>query len=176
MDATSFMLLVFLTIVLYGDELTAWLARLLADRLSEREESNPRLPERIREVAAQVERARVAFGEKGMAGCGAVGVAAEQIIERAAGHPQAALLLVWGALEDRLRAATGAGDGVEGAVRLAERGKVPQEFVEAFDAFRALRNDVARSATADSDEPAIWSLIDTGAGLLGLVPAPSAWD
>jgi hypothetical protein len=169
-DAVSIILLAFLALVLYGDELTQWLAR-----VQERRHAAPareaELPARVREVAYQVEHARVAGSSDGVGEAGPVGERLERILERAGGQPRAALLLVWSALEDRLRSATGAGDGLQGAKRLAEQGRVPQQFVDAYAAFRALRNDVAQAAEVEVTDDVLWSLIDVGGALLALAPS-----
>lgn len=172
-DATSVVLLIFLAVVLYGDELTVLMASLHKQRPGEQHTAKEsELRGKVREIAYRVEHARVAFGTEGMDGGGQVGKYIAAIMERAAGEPRAALLLVWGALEDRLRAVTGAGDGLEGARRLAERGAVPRQFVEAFDGFRTLRNDIARGGNGEVTPEILWSLVDVGGALLGLVPDP----
>ncbi len=171
-DITSVVLLIFLSVVLYGDALTVLLADLHASRDASEAEHESEVARRVREIAYRVEHARVAFGTEGMDGGERIGDDLEIIVERATGEPRAALLLVWGRLEDRLRNTTGAGDGLEGARRLAERNAVPRQFVEAFDAFRTLRNDVARGGNGDVTEEILWSLVDVGAGLLGMIPGP----
>jgi hypothetical protein len=172
-DGTSIILLVFLALVLYGDELTLLLADLHKQRSGEEHAAKEsELRGKVREIAYRVEHARVAFGTEGMDGGGQVGKYIAAIMERASGEPRAALLLVWGALEDRLRAVSGAGDGLEGARRLTERGAVPRQFVEAFDGFRTLRNDIARGGNGEATPEILWSLVDVGGALLGLIPDP----
>ena len=172
-DGTSIVLLVFLGVVLFGDELTVLLANLQKQRAAaEQPEAASELPRRVREIAYRVEHARVAFGTEGLEGGGPVSEKIEAIIERAGGEPRAVLMLIWGALEDRLRAASSTGDGLDGARKLAERGAVPRQFVEAFDGFRSLRNDVARGGNGEVTDDVLWSLADVGGALLGLIPEP----
>ncbi len=203
-DDTSVILLVFLAVVLYGNELTARLAEfqtLAAEPTrarstpsepepaepgpsepepSEPEPSEPEPAERprtqsdlcarIRQVAYQVEHARVAASTEDLPNGGLSREVLDRIVERSAGEPRAALLLLWSALEERLRAATGARDSVSAARRLVEGGRAPVQFADAFDAFRKLRNDVGQSLNGDVDEDALWSIVDTGASLMALVP------
>lgn len=178
-DAVSIILLAFLALVLYGDELTQWLAR-----WQQRREALPareaELPARVREIAYQVEHARVAAGADGVGEAGPVAERLERILERAGGEPRAALLLLWATLEDRLLAANGsaggAADGLVGARALAEQGRVPRQFVDAYAAFRAVRNDVARAGNGDVTDDLLWSLIDVGGALLALTPKPRVTD
>jgi len=174
-DAVSLILLGFLAIVLYGNEASAWLARAREAHLSRSiadAEPGADLPERVRDVAYQVEHARVAAVSEG-AGQGApVSEMLDRILERAGGQPRPALLLVWGGLEDRLRATGEGADGIASARRLAEQGRVSRQFVDAYAVFRSLRNDVARSASEDVSEEVLWSLVDVGAALLALAPRP----
>ena len=170
-DGTSIVLLVFLAVVLYGDEMTVMLANLQKQRaIPEQPHKESELLGRVREIAYRVEHARVAFGTEGMERGRQVGKYIAAIMDRAAGEPRAALLLVWGALEDRLRAVANVGDGLEGARRLSEAGAVPKQFVEAFDSFRTLRNDVARAGNGEVTAEVLWSLVDVGSALLGLIP------
>lgn len=171
-DGTTVILLLFLAVVLYGDALTLLLADLRRQREAPEPEQESALARKVREVAYRVEHARVAFDTEGLDGGGQVGGYLEAIVERAAGEPRAALLLVWGTLEDRLRATNGASDGLEGARRLAEQGAVPRQFVEAFDSFRTLRNDVARAGNGEVTVEILWSLVDVGGALLGMIPGP----
>lgn len=168
-DAVSVILLAFLALVLYGQEITLWLAQVRERPVSETEE--PELRGRVREIAYQVEHARVAAASEQISG-GPVGETLQELIRGAGGEPRPVLLLVWGALEDRLREAAGTTDGVRAARQLAERRAVPPQFVQALDAFRALRNDVARTADGEVTNEVLWSLIDVAGGLLALVPAP----
>ncbi|MFO8081044.1 MAG: hypothetical protein R6V07_12150 [Armatimonadota bacterium] len=174
-DAVSIILLAFLALVLYGDELTGWLARVQQQRHA-RPSREAELPARVREVAYHVEHARVAGSTDGVTEAGPVGERLERILERADGQPRAALLLLWATLEDRLLAANGASggaaDGLSSARKLAEQGRVPQQFVDAYAAFRALRNDVARAAEVEVTDDLLWSLIDVGGALLALTPTP----
>lgn len=170
-DDTSLVLLVFLGIVLYGDDLTQWLAQWQVARPGGPKPESE-LPGRVRQVAYQVEHARVAATTEGMAGGGPVNRALDRVVEHSAGQPRAALLLVWGALEDRLRAVTGAPDGQQAARRLAQEGRVSQQFVKAFEAFRSLRDDLARAGNGDVTDEILWSLVDIGGGLLQLAPIP----
>ena len=101
-----------------------------------------------------------------------VGAVLENILERACGAPRAALLLVWGALEDRLRAAYPAPDGLQSARELAERGRLPRQFVDAYASFRSLRNDLARAGDGETSDDVLWSLVDIGGELLALAPEP----
>jgi len=201
-DDTSIILLVFLAVVLYGNELTAWLAEfqtLAAEprrarstpsqperaepEPSEPEQAEPSEPEpaerprtqsdlsaRVRQVAYQVEHARVAASTEDLPNGGLSREVLDRIVERSAGEPRAALLLLWSALEERMRAATGARDSVWAARRLVEGGRAPVQFADAFDAFRKLRNDVAQATQGEVDEAAIWSIVDIGASLMALVP------
>ncbi|MGD9497108.1 MAG: hypothetical protein AB7Y46_12495 [Armatimonadota bacterium] len=228
-DDTSVLLLFFLAAVLYGNELTAWLARLAARaaqpdaeqcasprpgpaderapdrrplalrRAPERREMptapaarnapahptasdaaprrrRPRdrdgdsdLQARIRQVAYQVEQARVAAATEELPNGRLYAEVVDQIIVRSQGQPRAAVLLLWNALEERLRAVTGARDSVSAARRLVEGGRAPRQFAEAFDAFRRLRNEVAQGAQ-QVDEIVLWSIVDIGASLMALVP------
>ncbi len=188
-DDTSVILLVFLAVVLYGNELTARLAEfqtLAAEPTRarstpsepepaepepsqpERAEPEPSEPEqaerprtqsdlcaRVRQVAYQVEHARVAASTEDLPNGGL----SREVLDR-----------LWSALEERLRAATGARDSVSAARRLVEGGRAPVQFADAFDAFRKLRNDVGQSLNGDVDEDALWSIVDTGASLMALVP------
>lgn len=168
-DAVSVILLVFLALVLYGDEITLWLARMQEQRVVE-PKGESELPGRVREIGFRAEHARVAATTESIAGS-PVSDTLEAIIERARAEPRAVLLLLWGTLEDRLRAATGAADGLQGAKQLAERGKLPRQFVEAYDAFRSLRNDIARAGNGDVTDDVLWSVIDVGGALLALAPS-----
>jgi hypothetical protein len=156
--------------VLYGDEATVWMAR-LQDRRPSEQKGESDLQERVQEVAYKVEHARVAARTEGQAGAQSIGRTLEGLVDRAGGEPRAGLLLVWGTLEDRLQAVSGQSDGLRAARSLAEHGRAPHQFVEAFDEFRGLRNEVARAGDEAPDD-LLWSLIDVGAALLALVPEP----
>jgi hypothetical protein len=166
-DAVSVIILVFLAIVLYGDELTRWLGRLQERPVSQGASD---VGERVRDVAYQVEHARVARNTDRMGDGQGVSETLEGILERAQGEPRAALLLTWGALEDRLRAVGDASDGVEGARKLAEQARVPRQFVDAYASFRSLRAELAQTADGEVSEDVLWSLVDVGGGLLALAP------
>ncbi|MGI5817155.1 MAG: hypothetical protein ACOX9R_03540 [Armatimonadota bacterium] len=168
-DAVSIILLVFFAVVLFGDEATEWLAGML-ERSVSAPGADSELRGRVREVGYRVEHARVAASTEGMGGGRPVADAIDRLLSRANGEPRAALMLLGAALEERLRAATGAGDGLQAARQLAERGKVPRQFVEAVDAFRKLRNDVARAGNGEVTDELLWSLVDIGGGLLALIP------
>ncbi len=176
-DAVSLILLGFLALVLYGDEATSWLARAQEARLSaETTDRRPEseLAERIRDVSYHVEHARVAAATDGIGDVAPIGGSLRDILERAGGRPRPALLLVWGALEDRLRSAGEAPDGLTSARRLAEQGRVPQQFVDAYASFRSLRNDMARGGATGVNDEMLWSLLDVGGALLALAPKPRA--
>lgn len=181
-DAISLILLGFFALVLYGDEATAWLARIQKRRLAEAEpRSGPATPasdllDRVRDISYQAEHARVAGSTDAVGDGGPVSETLQQILDRAGGQPRAALLLLWGVLEDRLRAVNGVADGVQGARLLAEQGRVPSQFVDAYSAFRSLRNDVARAGHGDVTDELLWSLIDVGGALLALTPKPRSQD
>lgn len=173
-DAVSIILLLFLSVVLYGDEATAWLARQQERRIeAARPEPASDLSAKISQIGYQVEHARVAAATEGLPAGRGPGDELERIIERAQGDARPALLLAWGALEDRLRVSSGARDAAAAAESLVERGRLPRQFADALDSFRSLRNDVARSAgNGDVDDTVLWSLVDIAAGLLALVPPP----
>lgn len=178
-DAISLILLGFFALVLYGDEATAWMARMQEQRLQRPKpeaESESELSGRVRDVSYQAEHARVAGDTSGIGDGGPVSETLQMILQRAGGQPRAALLLLWGELEDRLRALNGIADGLESARQLAEQGRVPRQFVDAYGAFRSLRNDVARADNGDVTDDLLWSLIDVGAALLALTPKPQKQD
>lgn len=174
-DAVSLILLGFLTIVLYGDEATGWLARRREEnqhRHASNADQGAELSGRVRDLAYQTEHARVATAVEGIDGIRPSAPAMDAILERAGGEPRSALLLLGAALEDRLRSAGEAPDGLTSVRRLAERGRVTPQFADAYAAFRSLRNEVARSGDTGVTDAVRWSLIDTGAALLALVPEP----
>ncbi|MGC9318198.1 MAG: hypothetical protein ACP5KN_09205 [Armatimonadota bacterium] len=192
-DGTSVVLLVLLAIVLYGDEATAWLARRQRQREEaqaareaetaqtvEKAEEPPRpteeaatseLSQRIRDLADRVEHARVAAEIEDLPAGAPTAEEIEDIIAEAGGEPRAALMLVWSSLEARLRAATGDRNAVQAARRLVDAGMAPQQFSEAVEAFRAVRDDAAHAPSNAATEEDLWGLVDVGAALLALVPS-----
>lgn len=192
-DGTSVVLLVLLAIVLYGDEATAWLARRQlqreeahaareageVERAEKPEEAPPaaqeaptsELSERVRELADKVEHARVAAETEELPGGAPTVEEIEGIIAKASGEPRAALVLVWSALEARLRAATGERNAVEAARRLVDVRMAPRQLADAVEAFRAVREDVAHTPSEAASADDLWGLVDVGAGLLALVPS-----
>ncbi len=172
-DDTSLLLLIFLAVTLYGNEITAWLAaarELAVDPPSQQSDPHADVAGRVRQLAYQVEHARIAAATENMPTGHVRRELLDEIVERSAGQPRAALLLIWAEIEDRLTAAAGVSDSLFAARRLVESGRAPGRFQDAFEAFRRLRNEVAQSAESDIEEEVVWSLVDIGASLLALVP------
>lgn len=132
------------------------------------------LADRIRQLSYQVEHARVAMATEGLAPGARSGDVAWDVVQRSGGQARVALLLTWGALEQRLQAATGLTDAAAAAHRLTETGRAPRQLAEAVDAFRRLRNEVAQSVNGGVPEDALWALVDIGAALGALIPGEPA--
>ncbi len=80
---------------------------------------------RIRQVSYMVEHARVAAATNDLPPGQARWETITTIMEASAGQPRAALLMMWSALDERLRASTGARDGIAATRRLVEGGVLP---------------------------------------------------
>jgi len=128
------------------------------------------LASRIRQVSYMVEHARVAATTEDLPAGHARWETITTIVETSAGQPRAALLMIWSALDERLRASTSARDGVAATQRLVDGGVLPAQFGEAFDAFRKLRMEIVQEADGQVSEAFIWSMVDLGASLLALIP------
>lgn len=129
------------------------------------------LADRIRQLSYQVEHARVAAATDGLLPSSPAGEIAADLAQRAGGQARVALTLAWGALEQRLHAATGVADAVAAARRLVEGGRAPRQFAEALEAYRRLRNEVTQSVDGGVTDDALWALVDVGAALAALVPS-----
>lgn len=132
------------------------------------------LADRIRQLSYQVEHARVAMATEGLAPGARTGDVAWDVVQRSGGQARVALLLTWGALEQRLHAASGMTDAGAAAQRLTESGRAPRQLAEALDAFRRLRNEVAQSVNGGEADDALWALVDIGAALEALIPGEPA--
>ncbi len=167
-DEVSVALLLFLAVTLYGNEMTAWLAR-YARPTTAGVDSATELADRVREVGYKVEHARVAASTEQMPAGKPVRDEVDALIERAGGKPRAALILAWHAIDGRLRDITGAREAGEAARLLVETGRAPAQFQDALNAFRRLRMDVARSIDGVSED-ALWTLVALSAEVLALIP------
>lgn len=132
------------------------------------------LADRIRQLSYQVAHARVAMATEGLAPGVCTGDVTGDVGQRSGGQARVALLLTWSALERRVHAATGITDVAAAARRLVESDRVPRQLVEAFDAFRWLRNEVAQSVNGGVANDALWALVDIGAALGALIPGEPA--
>ena len=117
-----------------------------------------------------VEHARVAAATNDLPAGQARWETITTIMEAAAGQPRAALLMIWSALDERLRASTSARDGVAATHRLVEGGVLPEQFADAFEAFRTLRMEIVQEGDGQVSEAVVWSMVDIGASLLALIP------
>jgi len=128
------------------------------------------LADRIHQLSYQVEHARVAMATEGTAPGARSGDVAWDVVQRSGGQARVALLLTWGALEQRLHAATGVADAAAAARRLVESARAPRQLAEALDAFRRMRNEAAQSVNGGVGDDALWALVDIGAALAALIP------
>ncbi len=135
-----------------------------------RPSASSELSSRIRQVSYMVEHARVAAATEELPVGHARWETITTIMEASAGQPRAALLMIWSALDERLRASTGARDGVAATRTLVDGGVLPAQFADAFEAFRKLRMQIVQQADGEVSEAFIWSMVDIGASLLALIP------